>query len=87
MVKLTVIHVYTMNSCTHYHTATIDGHRGRMIYHSKTHSNMNTKLIDIAGTPHLCFFSTKVINDGEELLYDYGDRRKDVTLANLVHLS
>ena len=63
--------------------ATIDdGHPGRMINHSKTHSNMNTKLIDIAGTPHLCFFSTKVINDGEELLYDYGDSRKDVTLAN-----
>ena len=38
--------------------------------------------MDIEGEPHLCFFARKEVNVGDELLYDYGDRRKEVLEAN-----
>ncbi|KAK9532242.1 hypothetical protein VZT92_009638 [Zoarces viviparus] len=48
---------------------------GRLINHSKT-GNCQTKLHDIGGVPHLILVASRDINDGEELLYDYGDRSK-----------
>ena len=60
-----------------------DGHPGRFINHSKTHDNLETKVVEIEeGEPHLCFFASKEVNVGDELLYDYGDRRKEVLEAN-----
>ena len=38
--------------------------------------------MELAGEPHLCFFSTEDINIGDELLYDYGDKTKDVLRDN-----
>lgn len=53
-----------------------DGHPERLLNHSKTSPNVVTKLVEIGGVPHLCFFTSKCVNIGEELVYDYGDRRR-----------
>ena len=58
-----------------------DGHPDRFINHSKTHDNLQTKVVEIEGEPHLCFFTRKEVNVGDELLCDYGDRKKEL-LAN-----
>ncbi|CAN9504581.1 unnamed protein product [Ophioblennius macclurei] len=51
------------------------GRMGRLINHSKT-GNCQTKLHDINGVPHLILVASRDIDNGEELLYDYGDRSK-----------
>lgn len=48
---------------------------GRLINHSKN-GNCQTKLHDINGVPHLILVASRNIDEGEELLYDYGDRSK-----------
>lgn len=48
---------------------------GRLINHSKN-GNCQTKLHDINGVPHLILVASRDIEEGEELLYDYGDRSK-----------
>ncbi|XP_076876864.1 N-lysine methyltransferase KMT5A-A isoform X2 [Brachyhypopomus gauderio] len=48
---------------------------GRLINHSKN-GNCQTKLHDINGIPHLILVASRDIEEGEELLYDYGDRSK-----------
>ncbi|XP_061554449.1 N-lysine methyltransferase KMT5A-A [Phycodurus eques] len=48
---------------------------GRLINHSKS-GNLQTKLHDVDGTPHLILVASRDIDEGEELLYDYGDRSK-----------
>lgn len=51
------------------------GRMGRLINHSKN-GNCQTKLHDIKGVPHLILVASRDIDEGEELLYDYGDRSK-----------
>ncbi|XP_068190624.1 N-lysine methyltransferase KMT5A-A isoform X2 [Antennarius striatus] len=51
------------------------GRLGRLINHSKN-GNCQTKLHDINGVPHLILIASRDIDEGEELLYDYGDRSK-----------
>lgn len=51
------------------------GRMGRLINHSKN-GNCQTKLHDIGGVPHLILVASRDIDEGEELLYDYGDRSK-----------
>lgn len=51
------------------------GRLGRLINHSKN-GNCQTKLHDINGVPHLILIASRNIDEGEELLYDYGDRSK-----------
>ncbi|XP_061763819.1 N-lysine methyltransferase KMT5A-A [Nerophis ophidion] len=51
------------------------GRLGRLINHSKK-GNCQTKVHDIQGVPHLILVAARDIEDGEELLYDYGDRSK-----------
>lgn len=51
------------------------GRKGRLLNHSKN-GNCQTKLHEIAGTPHLILVASQDIDEGEELLYDYGDRSK-----------
>lgn len=51
------------------------GRLGRLINHSKN-GNCQTKLHDIGGVPHLILVASRNIDEGEELLYDYGDRSK-----------
>lgn len=52
------------------------GKLGRLLNHSKTNSNCHTKLVDVKGKPYLIIVASRDINQGEELLYDYGDRSK-----------
>uniref|UniRef100_A0AAQ4PPH5 [histone H4]-lysine(20) N-methyltransferase n=1 Tax=Gasterosteus aculeatus aculeatus TaxID=481459 RepID=A0AAQ4PPH5_GASAC len=47
--------------------------KGRLINHSKN-GNCQTKLHDIDGVPHLVLVASRRVDEGEELLYDYGDR-------------
>jgi len=49
---------------------------GRLLNHSKTDSNVYTKLFPINDVPHLILVASRDIEIGEELLYDYGDRSK-----------
>ncbi|XP_068609094.1 N-lysine methyltransferase KMT5A-A [Brachionichthys hirsutus] len=51
------------------------GRLGRLINHSKN-GNCQTKLHDINGVPHLILTASRDIDEGDELLYDYGDRSK-----------
>ncbi|KAM9517018.1 N-lysine methyltransferase KMT5A-A-like isoform 3-T3 [Salvelinus alpinus] len=51
------------------------GRMGRLINHSKN-GNCQTKLHDINGMPHLILVASRDVDEGEELLYDYGDRSK-----------
>jgi len=52
------------------------GRLGRLLNHSKTKSNVTTKLFPIRDTPHLILVAARDIEANEELLYDYGDRSK-----------
>ena len=54
------------------------GRLGRLVNHSKTKSNVVTKTVEVDGTPYLCLMASRDIAVGEELLYDYGERRKEV---------
>ncbi|XP_072163742.1 uncharacterized protein [Diadema setosum] len=57
--------------------ATIEsGRLGRLLNHSR-HGNCCTKLVDIKERPHLILVAKQDIDEGEELLYDYGDRNKE----------
>jgi len=48
---------------------------GRLVNHSKK-GNLKTRTFPIQESPHLVFFAGRDIQPGEELSYDYGDRRK-----------
>ncbi|KAJ7987032.1 hypothetical protein DPEC_G00334550 [Dallia pectoralis] len=54
---------------------------GRLINHSKN-GNCQTKLHDINGIPHLILVASRDLDEGEELLYDYGDRSKASVAAH-----
>ena len=53
------------------------GRLGRLINHG-LNGNAKAKLLAIRDTPHMYFVTTRDIHAGEEILYDYGDRRKEV---------
>ncbi|EDO37682.1 predicted protein, partial [Nematostella vectensis] len=53
------------------------GRLGRLLNHS-VHGNCTTKLISIKGNPYLILVTSQDIKPGEELLYDYGERSKDI---------
>ena len=50
------------------------GRYGRLINHSKKNKNLVTKILIIKGIPKLILFANKDIEEGSELLYDYGER-------------
>lgn len=52
-----------------------------MINHSRKNFNVKTKVVSIKENPHLAFVAARDIEVGEELLYDYGERSKEVTEA------
>ncbi|XP_073716735.1 lysine methyltransferase 5Ab [Misgurnus anguillicaudatus] len=54
---------------------------GRLINHSKN-GNLQPKLHEINGVPHLILLASRDIKVDEELLYDYGDRSKEATAAH-----
>ena len=67
----------------HTHTHSVDatednGRMGRLLNHSRTTPNVNTKLHEVDGQPFLCLMASQNIPAQEELLYDYGERSKEV---------
>ncbi|CAF0768320.1 unnamed protein product [Didymodactylos carnosus] len=51
---------------------------GRLINHSRKGCNCQAKVLVIKDQPRLILIASRDINVGEELLYDYGERRKDI---------
>ncbi|PAA74960.1 hypothetical protein BOX15_Mlig022522g3, partial [Macrostomum lignano] len=51
---------------------------GRYINHSRRRNNLKPIVADVNNKPHLVFQAIRDIARGEELLYDYGERRSDV---------
>ena len=63
--------------------ATADtGRLGRLINHSRKRPNLRTKLFILNNEPHLIFLALDDIEEGTELLYDYGEKERDVIEAN-----
>ena len=63
--------------------ATKDNNRlGRLLNHSRANPNVYTKLYDIDDQPYLCLLAAREIETGEELEYDYGERKKDIMEAH-----
>ena len=58
------------------------GQIARMINHSKKALNMIPQLVDIQGSPRVCFFAKRVLAIGEEILYDYGDSSPSAVKAH-----
>lgn len=52
--------------------------KGRLINHSRKHPNLKTLIHVHEGVPRLFFYATCDIEQGTELLYDYGEKRPDV---------
>ncbi len=77
--------MHTVSLLTHAHLsidATVDnGRMGRLLNHSRTRANVTTKLHEVDGQPYLCLMAARSISVKEELLYDYGERSKEVMLA------
>jgi len=53
------------------------GRLGRLANHSRTSGNCVTKIVEVQGIPRLILVAKRDIEAGEEVLYDYGDRRKN----------
>lgn len=51
---------------------------GRLLNHSRTDANCATRLVSIKDKPYLILETIRDVKTGEELLYDYGERSKDV---------
>ena len=80
-----VSYMYYFKHCEEYLCidATFEsGKLGRLINHSKEFSNLTPVTIVVDGKPHIVFVAKRDILPGEELLYDYGDRRRDAVIAN-----
>ena len=70
--------LYFANSCSIDATKE-DKSLGRLINHSRQHSNLIPQVVedDIDGKSRVIFKSSKDVNVGDELLYDYGERRRE----------
>ncbi|CAJ0941525.1 unnamed protein product, partial [Mesorhabditis belari] len=49
-------------------------YKGRLINHSALRPNLKTKVVEVDSSHHLILIAKRDIEEGEELLYDYGDR-------------
>ena len=49
---------------------------GRLLNHSKTASNVSSRLFPINDVPYLILYATEDVEAGVELVFDYGDRSK-----------
>ena len=54
------------------------GRLGRLLNHSKTEANCATRLVCVQDTPRLILETVRQVTAGQEMLYDYGERSKDV---------
>ena len=59
-----------------------DSSYGRLINHSSNNPNVFMKVETIAQTPAIVFVALKDIPVGQEIQYDYGEKRKAVLLEN-----
>ena len=59
-------------------TTTVSGRVGRLVNHVSVGGNVTPRPVRIDDVTKLIFFASRSIKEGEELLYDYGDRRKSV---------
>ena len=50
--------------------------------HSKKGSNLHPKVVDVDGHPHIIFMASRDIVPKDELLYEYGERSRDIIDAN-----
>ena len=58
-------------------------YKGRLVNHSFYSPNLKTKVVDFGNNCfYLCLFALRDIKEGEELLYDYGDRSEESIKAN-----
>ena len=55
---------------------------GQLINHSKPQANVVPRQIVISGKLRLFFLAKRDINTNEEVVYDYGERRKDIVDEN-----
>ena len=55
-----------------------DGTLGRLINHSRLAGNCTPKKIVVDGQPHIYFVAANAISPGEELMFDYGERRTKI---------
>lgn len=55
---------------------------GRLINHSKTQANVVPRQMVINGKLRLFFLAKRDINTNEEVVYDYGERRKHILDEN-----
>lgn len=55
------------------------GKLGRLVNHSRN-GNLMTKIVNYKNKPHLILLAKDDIKEGEELTYDYGDRRKEALI-------
>jgi len=52
------------------------GRLGRLVNHSRW-GNLHPRTVEVKGRPRLVLVAKQHIPQGEELLYDYGDRSRD----------
>ncbi len=57
-------------------------HLGRLVNHSIRNANCSAKLAVIDTIPHIFLKAKRDILAGEELLYDYGEMRRDILDAH-----
>lgn len=50
-------------------------YKGRLVNHSFLQPNLRSRVVELPDSIHLCLFAKRNIQMGDELLYDYGDRR------------
>ena len=63
-------------------TAEIPFHLGRLINHSKSGNLKPTVKVDVRGEPQIIFQALKDIAVGQELLYNYKEKRAAVLKDN-----
>ena len=62
--------------------ATNNSHISRYINHSRKRPNLVPRLKVVQGVPRIIFKAKMDLEPGTELLFDYGDKRRDVVDAN-----
>lgn len=83
MSKGSYMFYFKVNDVTYCLDATEENNTlGRLINHSKKNYNLKSKTATVNGTPKLFFIASQDIAPGEELLVDYGERRRDVLKEN-----
>ena len=51
---------------------------GRLINHEKKDPNLVMRVVIVDDAPRIIFFARRAIEIGQELCYDYGEKRKHI---------